>query len=400
MSYVLQHDMDFDKHNEEVSRVWEAYWAGEPRRVPVTVSGSIRNLFGNPEINTTGYTFADFFCDPEAQIRCQLVYADYVRHNIVCDLPMGIPEEGWQVNIDFQNSYEAGWFGCPLHVSGNAVPDTTEILKEHKERLYDLAPPDPLRGGLLGRALEFFEVMWEKCPRLEYRGKPVLPPRFLPGEGTDGPFNLAYKVRGATEVCLDMYEDPEYYHDLMGFVTEAIIERMKALRRWRWERFPDSPDRGCFRRPGWGFADDAVAMLSCRDYERFVLPYHRRLVEEFSDGGRISIHLCGDATHLFPLLKERLNVWSFDTGFPVDHGALRRALGPEVEIRGGPTVMLLQSGTPAQIQDEVRRICGSGIMEGGRFILREANNLAPRTPVENILAMYEAGKRFGIVARG
>jgi len=34
-------------------------------------------------------------------------------------------------------------------------------------------------------------------------------------------------------------------------------------------------------------------------------------------------------------------------------------------------------------------------MEGGRFILREANNLAPCTPVENVVAFYQAGKEFG-----
>ena len=33
--------------------------------------------------------------------------------------------------------------------------------------------------------------------------------------------------------------------------------------------------------------------------------------------------------------------------------------------------------------------------EGRRFILREANNMAPCTPVENIEAMYDAAKEFG-----
>ena len=34
-------------------------------------------------------------------------------------------------------------------------------------------------------------------------------------------------------------------------------------------------------------------------------------------------------------------------------------------------------------------------MEGKRFIMREANNLAPLTPVENIKTMYEAAKIYG-----
>jgi hypothetical protein len=34
-------------------------------------------------------------------------------------------------------------------------------------------------------------------------------------------------------------------------------------------------------------------------------------------------------------------------------------------------------------------------MAGGRFILREANNLAPGTPIANVVAFYEAAKEFG-----
>ena len=146
--------------------------------------------------------------------------------------------------------------------------------------------------------------------------------------------------------------------------------------------------------PQWGFADDAIALISTSDYEKHVFPYHKRLVEEFSDGSPISIHLCGNATRHFKFLRDNLNVQSFDTGFPVDHGKLRQELGPDVQIQGGPTIMLLREGSPDEVRNEIRRICGSGVMTGGRFILQEANNLAPCTPVENVEAMYAAGKEF------
>ena len=395
MAFTLARKVDFREHNEEVRRVWDAYAKRQPYRVPVSVSGSIRNLFGNPAINETGYTFADFFSKPEAQIRCQLAYRHWFRHNILCDSELGPPEQGWQITIDFQNSYEAGWMGCPLVCHDNDVPDTLELLKDDKRKLYRLKPPDPpWSGTLLARALEFFEVMQQECPRMEFEGLPVKPPVNIPGEGTDGPFDLAYKLRGAAEVCLDMYEDPKYYHDLMTFITENIIRRIKAIRQWRWARNPDAPDKGKFK-GSLGFADDAIAMISTRDYEQFVFPYHKRLVEEFSDGSPVSIHLCGDATRHFKILRDRLNVQTFDTGFPVDFAWLRKELGPDVQINGGPTIMLVKDGKPEQIRKEVKRICASGIMEGGRFILREANNMAPCTPLVNIEAMYAAGKEFG-----
>jgi uroporphyrinogen-III decarboxylase len=395
MSWYLREPPDFARHNEEVAAVWRAFHEGRPTRVPVLVHGSIRNLIQNPDLNTTGFTFEDFFTNPEAQIQCQLAYQAWYRNHILCDRELGPPKDGWTLTVDFQNSYDAGWFGCPLHYDGNAVPDTVEILKENKYKLYDMECPDPLRGGLMGRAVEFFEYMHERCRDLEFQGLPVRPPTTIPGEGCDGPLSAAYKLRGAAEVCLDMLTDPDYYHDLMGFLTDCLIRRMKAIRQWRWDRNPDAPDKGIFRRPGYFFADDAVVLLSVDQYREFVLPYHRRMVQEFSDDGRIGVHLCGDATRFFRLLRDELNVYTFDTGFPVDHGWLRRELGLEVLIYGGPSAVLVKSGPAEAIRQEVRRICESGVMEGGKFVLIDANNMAPCTPVEHVVALYEAAKQFG-----
>jgi hypothetical protein len=393
MSFVLTHPVDFGRHNEEVERVWQAYRAGAPYRTPVVLSGSISNLLCNPAVNTTGYSFRDFFENPQAQVEAQLAFQKWWRSNLLCDQQMGPPADGWRLSVDLQNTYDAGWLGCPLHYAEGAVPDALPILRERAELLYGLEPPDPLRGGVLGRAMEFFDYMQERCPHLEFEGLPVLPPQTIPGEGTDGPFTLAYKLRGATELCMDVMEHPEYVHGLMGFVTDNLIRRMKAIRTWRWGRRPDAPDAGQFKRPGWGFADDGIVVLSVAQYRQFVLPYHKRLAAEFSDGSPISLHLCGDASRFFPLMRDELNVRSFDTGFPVPWERLREEVGPDVEIRGGPSIALLKAGPLAKIEAEVKRICSSGIMRGGRFILREGNNLAPGTPVEHVEAMYEAGRR-------
>ena len=388
MSFFLQNPIDFDAHNEECRSVWDAYHRGTPYRVPVIISGSIRNLLENPALNDTGYTFDDFFTDPEAQIWVQLAYQKWIRHNLICDREMGPPAEGWQLNVDFQNSWEQGWFGCPIKLQKGKVPDTTEILKERKEALYDLDPPDPLRGNLAGRAMEFYDYMHDRCPHIEFDGLPVHPPVTIPGESTDGIFTVATKLRGTMELCIDIYEDPKYFHDLLTFITENVIRRIHALREWR-------KDTRSERTENCGFADDSIAMLSVKTYEEHVFPYHKRLCDVFGGGRPVSMHLCGDATHLFPFLKERLHVMSFDTGFPVDFGKLRDTMGPEVEIYGGPSVMTLKNGPADRIEAEVERICRSGIMTGGKFVLREGNNMAPHTPVEHVEAMYGAGRQFG-----
>jgi uroporphyrinogen-III decarboxylase len=66
-----------------------------------------------------------------------------------------------------------------------------------------------------------------------------------------------------------------------------------------------------------------------------------------------------------------------------------------VQIQGGPHIEILRTGTPEQVRAETRRILQSGVLVGGRFVLREGNNLAPGTPLENIEAMYHTGRAWG-----
>lgn len=399
MSSFLSQKIDFTNHNEEVRQLMADFSQGKHKRIPVVVNGSIRNLFSNPEVNKTGYSFKDFFTQAEAQLKCQLEYQYYMRHNFYCDREMGVPDKWQLTTVDFQNSHEQAYFGCPLVFFGDTdVPDTAEILKDNPDDLYKWSDPDPFygRGDFIKKVMDMFQTITGICQKgYEFHGREVLPPMMFQAAGTDGVFDCALKIRGAVELMTDMYVNPQYYHDLMKYITRNIIRRMRVHREFWWDHDPDyngnRQHRGCFF-----YADDSIAMLSPDQFKEFVLPYTKQIFDEFSDGSSFcSIHLCGNATHHFKFLADTFNVKSFDTGFPVDHGKLRHELGADIKIQGGPTVMLVKDGTPEQIAAEVRRICESGVMDGGKFILIAANNLAPCTPVENIMALYEAGKKYG-----
>ena len=49
----------------------------------------------------------------------------------------------------------------------------------------------------------------------------------------------------------------------------------------------------------------------------------------------------------------------------------------------------------ADVEAEVRRIMLSGVRDGGLFVLREGNNMAPETPIENLEAMVSVGRAMG-----
>lgn len=394
MSSFLTKEIDFAEHNDEVRRLWDAFDRGEAWRAPCHVGGSISNYLLNPDLNTERIEFKDLFESAAVQINVQLEYLRWKAFNLHCDCEMGVPSSGWQLFIDFQNSWEATWFGCPIQYHPGLIPDTIEILRENKEALYDMEDPDPLGAGLVGRGVQFYEETLDRCPSMEYMGAPVLPPVALPGEGVDGPFLAAYKLRGAENLLMDMLTDEQYYHDLMTFITRNTIRRMKALREYRWSKRPDSADRGDYGAQHFFFADDAIAMISLEHYKEFVYPYHKMILDEIRPKSGVLVHACGDATRHFKFIAENLGAMGFDTGFPVDFGWLRQQLGPDVYIRGGPTVMLIKDGDPNEIDDEVRRIAQSGVLEGGKFVFIAANNLAPCTPVENVSAFYESVRKW------
>jgi uroporphyrinogen-III decarboxylase len=398
MSYFLREPVDFGRHNAAVRALHGAYAVRRQERVPVVHTWNPRLVLSNPALNPNGYRFTDYFTDAETHVECQLAFQHYVRHHMLGDHEMGVPEGGWALVVDFQNVWDQGWFGCPIRFGDDGFTvDTTEVLRERPMTLYQWPDPDPLwgQGDFMRRAVEMFEQLEAiALSGREYLGRPLLPPTRLPGINTDGPFSVAVKLRGATELMYDMHDDPEYAHSLLAFVTGGILARMRAVKDWLWDRARVPPQGRDYRENLW-FADDSIAMLSPAQYREYVLPHHRQIFQMFDRGEGCTIHLCGRASHLFPLLANEFRVRSFDTGFPVDHGALRRALGPDIEIHGGPTVMTVKDGTPAEIADEVRRVCASGIMEGRRFILSAANNLAPGTPAENVRAFYEAAKAFG-----
>ncbi len=320
--------------------------------------------------------------------RVQLQSQRYIRYNLLQDAEMGPPRDGWQVGVDLQNYYEAAWFGAQIEYRDGQVPDTSPILTgDRKHTLFDQGVPDPFTGGVMKRAWTLYDQMIANMPSYSLDGLPVLSVGPPAGAGTDGPMTVACSLRGATQLCMDFYEDPDYARELLRFITEATIHRIRAFRK----RLGHDP-----KPTVWGFADDSIELLSVDMYVEFVLPYHKMLLSELAGEGPHSIHLCGNVDRLMPTLKRELNLNTWDAGFPVDYGRMRDALGPDFQIQTGPKVSTLLHGTPEHVDAECAAILESGIMTGGRFILREANNLSPCTPVENLTAMYSAAHKYGM----
>jgi hypothetical protein len=353
--------------------------------VPVRFGMNPRFVILDPALNRTGVDFRRYLNDPAVMLETQLGFQEWVRENVLQDAEMGLPEK-WDVYVDMQNHYEAGFLGAEIFYPEGGVPIARAFLDDDRKRmLLDRGQVDLEQSPLWRQNVEFYEYfLARKKEGYTYRGRP-LGNVTLRGLGVDGQLTLLMSVRGANGL-LDMYLDGEYFREMMEYFTEFEVGMIRKARRIAGQ--PEGIEQ-------WAFADDSVELLSLADYEEHVLPFHKKLFAELGATGPNSMHLCGDAQRHFPTLVRELAVRAIDTGFPVRWESLRDEVGEGVEISGGIHVDILRRGTQGAVRAEARRILGSGIMRGGRFILTEANNVPPGTPLVNFAAAYEAAKEYG-----
>jgi uroporphyrinogen decarboxylase len=135
-------------------------------------------------------------------------------------------------------------------------------------------------------------------------------------------------------------------------------------------------------------------------YRELFKPRHRKYFETVKKytSAFIHLHSCGSIYKLIPDLIE-LGV---DVLNPVQVAARdmdSSILGPEFGDRLSfwgaiDTQRVLPKGTPEEVKSEVKRRIRDLAPSGG-YILAAVHNIQPGVPVENIIAMYEAGREYG-----
>lgn len=375
--------------NDEKAAVWKAYHERQPVRVPVRWNVNSRILLLNPELNPDGYGYREYFHDPQVTLKVQARFQEYVATtlNQVCDGQSALPQE-WNFHVEHQNVYDAAYFGAPVEFEPGQVPGTHQFLTlDDVDAFMKRDFSKPLENPWIKERLQFHAALSQAATGFEYLGRKGKVGAL--GVGFDGPLTVATNLFGS-DIFILLAAEPEKATALMMFITLACEVRNKALGELA----------GGWKKGEWGgMADDSIQLIGTDMYEELLLPIHEYWYSAMSTTTPLDhkrfIHLCGDSSRHFKTIRDRLGVYSFDTGYPIDHGAMRRELGPDVEISGGPTVSLLRDGTPERCAVRAREILQSGIMQGGRFILQEANNLPPCVPMANLRAVYETCLEYG-----
>jgi uroporphyrinogen decarboxylase len=211
-----------------------------------------------------------------------------------------------------------------------------------------------------------------------------LPPPFL---------HTSQFVRGFEDWFIDLAADKK----LAAALFDAAVEHNAALAEELLKAAGDLVDVVAISED-LGFQNAPV--VSPEMYRELFKPRHIKYFNTVKKHTSAFIHLhsCGSIYKLLPDIIE-LGV---DAIHPVQVAAkdmesdkLAREFGDQLSFWGGiDTQSVLPRGTTEDVRTEVKRRIRD-LAPGGGYIMAAVHNIQPDVPVENILAMFEAGKEFG-----
>jgi uroporphyrinogen-III decarboxylase len=136
--------------------------------------------------------------------------------------------------------------------------------------------------------------------------------------------------------------------------------------------------------------DCLTDMISLQAFEKFNVPYVRRLAEEIRGAAMQSIHyFCGNPAGKWEaLLSTGVDALSFEEskkGFVIDIEEVVQRVDGRCAVLGNlDAIGLLQDGSEAQLRAEVARQMRAGRRNGGRFVMSLGSPVTPGTSVERV----------------
>ena len=206
-----------------------------------------------------------------------------------------------------------------------------------------------------------------------------------------GAFETPWYMRGLERFLIDLVECPE--------IAEAISRHAMQFYKERAMRAIEASDGQIdIIGSGGDLGTQRGMMLSPDLWRRHIKPYSEQLIRPFKDMGlKTFYHSCGS---IVPVIEDFIEM-GLDILDPIQPRAagmepevLESRFGSRLTFHGGVDEQeLLPRGTAEEVRGEVCRLIDILGQQGG-YIVCSAHAFQPDTPVENILAMYEAAKQY------
>ena len=269
-------------------------------------------------------------------------------------------------------------WGCKRKVVKHETGNYTEVVEHplaREENLVSYKIPDPYDDSRYNESKKIIEKYGENyC---------------VVGAVNQTIFECAWGLRGLHTFIMDIVNNKDFVHELMDKIMEFPLVAGEKLISQGVDIIYLGDD----------VAMQTGMMISPASWREFLKPRYARLISEFKKVRKdikIAYHCCGNCESILDEL--------YDIGIEVIHPIQPKAMNPiNIKKRYGKKfamwgAMDIQEILPfksqSEVEEEVKRLienCGS---DGG-FILAPAHNIQSDTPIENILAFYNAAKKYG-----
>ncbi|MCC6369007.1 MAG: methyltransferase [Bryobacterales bacterium] len=212
----------------------------------------------------------------------------------------------------------------------------------------------------------------------------------VPGVGLKHPRG----IRDVAEWYMSIRARPEYIQEVFSRQCDILIENLGKAR----DRMHHLID--VLYLCGTDFGTQRSTFCSADTFRNLWLPYYKRVNDwvHRNTQWKTFKHSCGSVVKFIDLFLEA----GFDILNPVQVSAagmdpryLKSTFGDRIVFWGGgvDTQKTLAFGTPDEVREQALRHCEI-FSQGGGYVFNTVHNVQARTPVENIVAMFDAVHEF------
>lgn len=202
-------------------------------------------------------------------------------------------------------------------------------------------------------------------------------------------------IRRLDDWYMAHYLYPDYLKELFSWQTELALKNLEILCQALGDRITS------INMSGTDFGGQTGELISTEHFREFYKRNYSKLNRWVHDNTpwKTHIHCCGSIVNILPELIET----GFDIYNPVqlsaegmDGSKLKKSYGKFLSFWGGgvDTQKTLPFGSPEDVYLEVTERLEL-FSKGGGFIFNTVHNIVAGTPIENVLAIFDALKDFG-----
>lgn len=307
----------------------------------------------HPGIEAIGHTVKEAVCNGEVHFKAM----KYLSENTPADACTAI--------MDL--TLEAEAFGADISMPENEIPTITGRLVTDFDSVNALNVP----GLDVARLPEYLKA--NKLAVQNIKDKPIL-------SGCIGPYSLAGRLYGMSEIMLGLYLEPETIHMLLQKCTDFILSYCRELKK--------------IGTQGVIMAEPAAGLLANNECHAFSTRYVKQIVDELQDDDFVVVlHNCGNSGQCTQaMIDSGANALHFGNAIQMEQ--VMQQCPSDVVVMGNldPVGVFRQGnpGTVALATEKLLSIAGSY----KNFVISSGCDLPPHVPAVNLKSFFEAVHNF------